>query len=74
MPNGYEHILTELYGDYMQLPSKLLRKISKSEAMGRVVDPDVSYADYAAIMKTVKAEGTGEVKKRFQRYSNKFNT
>ncbi len=72
-PNGYENILTELYGDYMQLPPKLLRKITEYEAMGRIVDPDVSYADYAAIMKTVKFEGAGEVKKRFQRYCKKFD-
>lgn len=73
VPNGYEHILTELYGDYMKLPEKLLRKITDHEAMGFIVDPDVSYYDYDAIMKARKAERAGDVQKTFQRYCKKLD-
>ena len=73
VPNGYEHVLTELYGDYMQLPPKLLRKTTDHDAMGWIVDPDIAYTDYAAIMQTRKAERTGDLKKTFQRYCKKFD-
>lgn len=68
VPIGYEHILTELYGDYMQIPDKKSRAITEHEAMGHIIDPLVPYADYFELLQKEKARVIKDQKEYKRRY------
>ena len=68
VPVGYEHILTELYGDYMQIPDKKSRIITEHEARGYIIDPLVPYADYFELLQKEKARVIKDQKEYKRRY------
>lgn len=72
VPVGYERVLRELYGNYMELPEQTYRMITDHEGLGWIVDPQVSYADYENIMKHRKSERSGELQKTFRWYCKKL--
>lgn len=68
VPIGYEHILTELYGDYMQIPDKKSRVITEHEARGFIIDPLVPYADYFELLQKERARVMKDQKEYKKRY------
>jgi lipopolysaccharide cholinephosphotransferase len=68
LPVGYEHILQQLYGDYMAMPPVQQRMIPEDEAAGWIVEPDVPYKDYYEIIQKSKKSSEYARKKRYHAY------
>jgi lipopolysaccharide cholinephosphotransferase len=70
LPVGYEHLLQQLYGDYMALPTIQQRMIPEDEVDGWIVEPNIPYKDYYEIMNKRKKslKKTLGKKSRYHRY------
>lgn len=72
VPANYDLVLKQLYGDYWKLPEPKYRLITDHEAMGYIVEPDISYIDYLDILQRQRLASAKERDAIFHRYCDKY--
>ncbi len=71
-PANYDQVLKKLYGNYWELPEPKFRLITDHEAMGYIVDPDISYSDTLEILRNQKRAFAKEQNAIVHRYCDRF--